>query len=433
MFRYLPEQASEIAPKIDWVNNLVTDLSVFFTAAIVGTMLYFAIRYRRREGNMETPQILGNHFLEIVWTVVPTVISAFVAYQGLIYFFELRAVPENAMTVNVLGKKWDWTFEYENGKKAVGEFVLPVDTPVKLLMRSNDVLHSMFIPAMRVKNDVIPGRYSYLSFKPVKTGKYHTFCTEYCGKDHWNMRAQLRVVSQTEFDAWVNDDSEERRFKSSTPLERGEKLYKTHCQACHSIGSNSQIGPGFQGIYGSEREFDDGTSAVADENYLRESILNPAAKIVKGYQNQMTAWEGLLSDTEIDDLITFIKSLDEETVKRMQESAAESKEPVDTEELASLSPVERGERLIKNNAIAPCITCHSLDGSAGVGPTYKGLYGKTGKTTTGEEYVADEEYLKESIVNPAAIVVEGYAPAMPAYQFSDEELDDIIEYLKTLK
>lgn len=431
MFRYLPEQASEIAPKIDWVNNLITDLSVFFTAAVVGAMLYFAIRYRRREDNQETPAILGSHFLEILWTVVPTVISAFVAYQGLVYFFEIKEVPKDAMTINVLGKKWDWTFEYENGKTTVGEYTVPVNKPIKMLMRSTDVLHSFFVPAMRVKSDVIPGRYSYVSFTPVKTGTYHTFCTEYCGTNHWNMRATLHVVSESEFDAWVNDRSEELRASRETPAERGEKLYLKNCIACHNVNDQRKIGPGFQGIYNSERTFTDGTTAVADENYLKTSITNPAKQIVKGYPNQMTAFEGLLNDQQLDDLIAFMKTLDADTVAAMSAEAAEEEE-ISSEDLAALSPAERGERLMQEKA---CLACHSLDGSRLVGPSYKGLYGRKGKTTDGEEYVADDAYLKESILYPNKKIVEGYAPAMPPFegQLDDSQLNDMIEYLKNIK
>lgn len=436
MFRYLPEQASEIAPKIDWVNNLITDISVFFTAAIVGTMLYFAIRYRRTDENQNTPRIYGNHFLEVLWTVIPTVISAFVAYQGLYYYRELRMVPADAMTINVLAKKWDWTFEYENGKTSQGEFKIPVGKPVKLLLRSNDVLHSLFIPAMRVKHDAIPGRYSYVSFTPVRTGEYHTFCTEYCGTQHWNMRAQLSVVSQSEFDAWLADRSEALRANRGTPLERGQSLYERNCKVCHSMGENRVVGPGFQGLYEKEREFEDGTSAVADENYLRTSILHPEKQIVKGYPNGMTAWEGLLTDQQVDDLISFIKSLDAETVKAMQDKEAQAASEAAAEagvDVSKMTPVEHGEYLMKNNPIAACTTCHSLDGSRLVGPSYKGLYGREGKLASGESYVADDAYIKESILNPAAKVVESYAPAMPPYQFSEEELNAIVEYLKTVK
>lgn len=427
MFRYLPEQASEIAPKIDFVNNLITDLSVFFTAAIVGAMIYFAIRYRRTEDNKSTPAILGSHSLEILWTVIPTVISVFIAYEGLIYYFKLREVPADAMVINVTAQKWVWNFEYDNGKTTTGEMVIPVDRPVKFLMTSRDILHSFFVPAMRVKADVVPGRYSYVTFKPVKTGEYHTFCTEYCGTNHWNMRARLRVVSATEFDAWLNDRSEELRAARVSPAERGQLHFVNKgCNACHSLDGSRLVGPSFAGLYGSTREFADGTSAPADENYIRTSILNPAAQIVKGYPNAMIAFEGQITDDEITDLIAFMNALNTGAVEVPK--PAEQK----VEDLSKLAPPERGQKLI---TLKGCNACHSMDGNPLVGPTFKGLYGRSGKLADGQAYTADDAYIKESILNSAAKIVEGYQPLMPPYagQVSDEEVADIIEYLKTIK
>ncbi len=429
MFRYLPEQGSELAPKIDFVNHLITDLSVFFTAAVVGAMLYFAIRYRRTPQNpaSETPQIKDNHFLEIIWTVVPTIISAFVAYMGLIYFYELRSVPKDAMTINVVAKKWDWSFEYSNGKKTLGEFVVPVDKPVRLLMQSRDVLHSLYIPGMRVKADVIPGRYTYVSFKPVRTGEYHTFCTEYCGASHWNMRAELKVVSQTEYDAWLNDKSAELRANSSSPAERGAAVFKAKgCTSCHSLGTNRIVGPGLAGIFGEEHELEGGATVKVDENYIKTSILNPAAQIRKGYPNAMTPFAGLVTDAEVDDLIALIKGLEKSAAPATPEVA------VAAVDLSKLTPAERGHKIMEGKA---CLGCHSVDGSALVGPTYKGIYGRKGKLADGSDYVADDAYIKESILNPTAKVVQGFAPAMPPYagQLSDDDIKDITEYLKTVK
>jgi len=424
MFRYLPEPASAIAPKIDWVNNLITDLSVFFTAAIVGTMLYFAIRYRRTESNQETPQILSSHFLEIVWTVVPTVISAFVAYVGVKYYVELMKVPENAMTINVTAQKWSWGFEYENGKKTTGEFVVPVDQPVKMLLSSRDVLHSFYIPAMRVKSDAIPGRFTYVTFTPVKAGNYHVFCTEYCGTGHSDMRAQLKVVSRAEYEAWFN----EKTSVQGTPAERGMQTFQEKgCNSCHPLNGTRLVGPSLLGIFGHEVEFEDGGKAIVDENYIKNSILNPASQIVKGYPNAMVSFEGQIEEGAINDLIAMIKSLDQ-----APEQTSEAAAVVETakEDLSKLSPVERGQKIIQTKG---CNACHSIDGSALIGPSYKGLYGRKAKLATGEEYIADDAYLKESIANPTAKVVEGFQPIMLPLGLSDEEISDVIEYIKTLK
>jgi cytochrome c oxidase subunit 2 len=438
MFRYLPEQASEHAAAVDWIHNLITDLSVFFTVLIVGAMLYFAIRYRRRNGkDHDTPRIEGSHTLEIVWTVVPTIVSIFLAYYGVHTYQAMRAVPENALTINVWGQKWQWSFEYENGKKFGGkdiEFVVPVDQQVKLVMQSRDVLHSFFIPAMRVKMDVVPGKYTYLTFKPIKTGTYPVFCTEYCGLEHSNMMASLRVVSSAEYERWVNDRSAEMALSNLSPAERGKSLYASKgCNACHSLDGNRVVGPSFLKAYGRDGKFVDGTSFVADENYIKESILEPAKHVVEGYMPVMPSFAGQLTDDEIDGLIAFIKAQDGTKVAAPVAAAPKAD---DAAEFAKLSPVERGERWIKQKAVPACVSCHSLDGSKLVGPSFKGIYMQEHEMEGGNKVIADDAYIAESILNPGAKIVKGYAPAMPpvyASGLKEQDIKDIIEYIKTLK
>lgn len=433
MFRFLPEQASEIAPKIDWIHDLITDLSVFFTVAIVGAMIYFAIKYRERNGQPhETPQIEGSHLLEIIWTVVPTIISAIVAYYGVIYFWDLRAVPSDAMTINVRGQKWKWDFEYDNGKSTTGEFYVPVNKPIKLVMRSRDVLHSFFLPSMRVKSDVIPYRYTYVSFKPVKTGTYQTFCTEYCGDWHSGMLAKLHVVSEQEFERWVNDDSEAKLKSMMKPSDRGKVLYQGKgCNACHSLNGTPGVGPTWLKLYKHEGELSDGSKYIADENYIHNAILQPNLQIVKGYApNIMPSYAGQLVDSEIDDLIAFMKTLDGSNPEAKAAAAAAPAAAASEADLAKLSPAERGKHWYETKL---CATCHSLDGSARVGPSFKGVYGKQHKLTDGSTIVADDAYLTESILHPAAKIVEGYPPAMPAGLVDEKQTADLIEFLKTVK
>ncbi|RIL08377.1 MAG: cytochrome c oxidase subunit II [Proteobacteria bacterium] len=431
MFNFLPEQASEYAPDVDWVHHLITDLSVFFTVAIVGTMIYYAIRYRRRGGvDHETPQITGSHTLEIIWTVVPTIVSIFLAYYGIEVYRKMREIPKDAVTINVWGRKWKWDFEYETGKKTTSELIVPVNKSVKLVMQSRDVLHSLFIPAMRTKKDVIPGQYTYQVFKPVKTGDYPVFCTEYCGTEHWNMLANLRVVSEAEYDRWVHDLTVE----GGTPAERGKILYtEKGCNACHSLDGSAVIGPSFLKLWGKQEELADGSKALVDENYIKESILNPNAKLVKGYPAAMPAFDGQLSDDEINAFIAFIKTVDGS--QPVVKIAAPVKKD-DPAEWAKLSPVQRGEKWIKEKAAPACVTCHSLDGSKLVGPSFKGLYNREAALEGGTKAVANDEYIKNSILNPMAQISQGYPPSMPpAYQtqLKDEDIKDIIEYFKTLK
>ncbi|MCB0318784.1 MAG: cytochrome c oxidase subunit II [Bdellovibrionales bacterium] len=433
MFRYLPEQASEVAHKVDFVNNLITDLSVFFTVAIVGSMIYFAVRYRKKDGkDHETPQIHGNNFLEMVWTVVPTIICVFVAWYGVVVFKEIRHVPEDALEIGVMAQKWKWDFEYENGKKTVAELVVPVNRPIKMVMKSRDVLHSFFVPAMRVKMDVIPGRYTYVSFKPIKTGEYNIFCTEYCGKDHWNMLAKLKVVSGAEYDNWLNDNSAELALASSTPAERGGELYvKNGCNACHSLDGTPGVGPSFLKLYGREGTTTDGQSYKADHEYLQESILYSTKRIVQGYQPVMPAFEGQLNDDNINDLIAFIKAQDG-TSPAVEIEVDEEEDSSAAADRSSMTPAERGELIYKEKI---CVTCHSLDGTKIVGPSFKGVYGRSGTLESGESYTADDAYIKKSILEPQSQVVKGFAPAMPPYagQLNDDDISDIIEFLKTVK
>ena len=424
MFRYLPEQASTIAPDVDWLHHIITDLSVFFTIAVCGSMLYFAIRYRKRDGvDHETPRIEGNHILELIWTVVPTLICVFVAYYGIAIYRDMHDAGDNPLIVNVVGKQWLWEFEYENGKKTINEFVVPVNKPIKIVLTSKDVLHSFFLPAMRVKRDVIPGQYTSLVFHPVKVGEYVTFCTEYCGTQHSAMLANLRVVSEAEYDRWVNDRSADIARLAMSPAKLGSKLYSDKgCNACHSLDGSRLVGPSLLKLYDSEKK---------DEEYLRESILYPNKVIAEGYPSGlMPAFEGQLSDDELKGLIAFIREQDGS--KPLPEPSDSSDSDAAAEKLAAMSPEERGEYIYKNKA---CIGCHSLDGSNLVGPTFKGVYGKKGKLQGGAEYEANDQYIKRSILEPNADVVEGYAPAMPPYagQLSDEDIAGVIAFLKTVK
>jgi len=432
MFRYLPEQGSEIAPRLDWIHNWITDLSVFFTIAICGAMIYFAIRYRKQGGvDHETPRIEGSNFLEIVWTVVPTIICIWVAYYGIVIYNEMVDVKEDPekefVLINAQGYRWAWDFQYQNGKTTTNEIVVPVGRPTKIILTSRDVIHSFFIPVMRVKKDAVPGAYSHVVFTPVRTGEYPAFCTEYCGTNHSSMLANVRVVSEAEFQRWKNDRSDELSKLAMSPVDLGRSLYVDKgCNACHSLDGSAVVGPTFLNLFGSERKFTDGTTTVADENYIRESILYPASKISAGYQNLMPAFEGQISDNEIQGLIEFIRTIDGS--QPVPEPVAAEEEDVD---LSSLTPVERGERLYREKI---CFTCHSLDGSALVGPSFKDLYGRKGKFTDGQEYVADDDYIRGSILEPGSEIVEGYVNAMPPYQgqLSDEQIDDLIAFIQSV-
>jgi cytochrome c oxidase subunit 2 len=306
LFDFMPEKASSWAHRVDFLNNVITIISVFCILAITLVMLYFAWKYRRTSDDQETSYITHNATIETIWTVIPTIIVIFVFYYGYIIYHEMRNPPVGATEIFVQGYTWGWDFQYPNGKTTSGDLVVPVGEPIKLIMTSRDVIHSFFIPAMRVKEDVYSGNYSYLWFQADKMGEYHIFCTEYCGTGHSVMTRKLKVVTKEEYSDFVND----RAVEVLAPVELGAQLYKEKaCLTCHSLDGSKLIGPSFKGLYGKENnEMEDGTVVVSDENYIRESILNPNAKIVKGYpRNAMPAFEGQLSDDEIAGLIAFIK------------------------------------------------------------------------------------------------------------------------------
>lgn len=438
MIRINAEQASEFATNVDFVHDVVTYFSVFFTVLITGVMIYFAIRYRQRDGkDHATPQLLHSNFLEVVWTVIPIIISIYVAYLGIIYYKDMRTPGKDPLVINIHGQKWFWDFQYPNGKKFGGknvEFVVPVNKPVQLVLTARDVIHSFFIPAMRVKKDAVPGMFSYINFKPIKTGIYPVFCTEYCGKEHYNMMVQLRVVSEAEYERWVNDKSDEFIKSLVSPIDLGKTIYaQKGCNACHSLDGSRLVGPTWLDLYGSKVKFADGAEVVADDNYIKESILEPAKHLHEGYSNLMPSYAGQLNDEEIAALNAYIRSLTKENLEKEKALAPKKVEAVVDE--SKMTPAQRGQRIYKQVAAPSCATCHSIDGSKIVGPSFKGLYGRNSKMSDGTEILADDAYLKDSILNPNAHIVETYAAAMPPYagQLKEEQISDLIEYIKTLK
>ena len=311
-FDWMPEGASTWADEVDWVNNLITNISVFCTVVIVGAMLYFAVRYRRRGvGGSSVSTVTHSVPIETLWTAIPTIVCVYMFYYGLVVYKDMRTPPLNPIEINVYGYKWAWEFQHANGKRETGELVVPVGKPVRLVMTSRDVHHSFFIPAMRIKEDIIAGRYHFTWFEATRTGEFPVFCTEYCGQKHYNMLAKLRVVSEEEYEDYLLERGASGEVLE--PSELGAKLYTAKgCNACHSLDGSKVIGPSWKALYGVERRFSDGSSSIADENYLRESILNPNKRVVEGFQpNLMVAWEGLLSEEELNGLIAYIKTLKE--------------------------------------------------------------------------------------------------------------------------
>lgn len=307
MLDFMPTQGSNWAKNVDWINNLITNISVVSIALITLVMLYFAVKYRRGKNPSSTSKVSHNSTLETVWTVVPTVICLFVFYFGYAEYKDMRNPPSNAIEINVTASKWSWAFQYPNGKTAAEELIVPIGKPVRMIMTSTDVLHSIFIPAMRVKEDIINGVYSHLWFTATKLGEFHIFCAEYCGTNHSGMRAKLKVVTAEEYDYFLAD----RGAVELSPEEAGAKVFKEKgCNSCHTIDGSALIGPSLKGLFARTSEFEDGSSAKVDENYINESVMAPQKKIVKGFaQVPMIAFEGRIDEKEMNALIAYLKTL----------------------------------------------------------------------------------------------------------------------------
>jgi len=309
LFDFMPPQGTELAAKTDWINNWISVVSVICTILIVGVMMYFAVKYRRKEDDALTPAITHNTTMEIVWTVIPSLVCVFVFVYGFNIYKEMRTPPANAMEVQVVGQKWSWQFTYPNGKKS-NELTVPIGKAVRLIMTSKDVIHSFFLPNMRVKEDVYKGNYSYLWFTPSKLGTSRVFCAEYCGTLHSKMMTSVNVVTEGQFQDFLVDRTEGEKAEL-TPAEAGALVFKnTGCVGCHLTNGEKHIGPGLKGILSgkSEREFVSAEKLIADENYVRESIIYSTKKVVKGYAPIMPSYEGQISEEELSQLIAYLKT-----------------------------------------------------------------------------------------------------------------------------
>lgn len=312
---FMPPQASKIAEQYDTLYAFLVWASFISCVLVIGGFIYFSIKYKRKSESDKTAYISHNAALEFLWSFIPFVIFMLVFGWGLYIYKDMRTMPKDGLEIVVEGQKWNWTFYYKSGKVSAAELVVPEHTPVKLLITSKDVLHSFFLPAFRIKQDAVPGRYTALWFNAEKKGDYQVFCTEYCGDKHSGMLAKMKVLSRDEFDQWLQNDP----YKGMPMSEIGGKVYTARCAMCHSLEiansaarKSGQIAPGWKGLFNSERTFTDGTSTAANENYIRDSILRPAEKIVAGYEPAMPTFAGQLSEQELMAVIEFIKTVKQE-------------------------------------------------------------------------------------------------------------------------
>jgi len=302
----LPPQGSAYASQVDGLYMFLIWLSLFFFLLIAGLAIYSAIRWRHKPGDV-TPHISHNTTLEVTWTIIPLFLVIMIFFWGFKGYLAASVPPGDATEIQITAQKWNWTFEYPDGNRAINELHIPLGKPVKFIMSSQDVIHDFFVPDMRVKHDILPNRYTEVWFTPTVPGKHHVECAEYCGKGHSDMAATIYVDTPKDYDKWLETGG----VDPNMPLpQMGALLYQTKgCATCHSIDGTRGTGPSWKGVYGSSQPLSDGTSVMADDNYIRESILVPGAKVVKGYDNVMPVFQGLLRDREVNALIAYIKTL----------------------------------------------------------------------------------------------------------------------------
>lgn len=324
------EPATTNAENVDDLFAIITWICIAFFVLIVGMMIAFVWKYRAREGHREEPSPSHNNSLEIIWSVIPILLVALIFFLGFVGFMDMRTPPADAMEIQVIAQKWNFTFGYPNGATSP-ELHVPVDRPVKLVQQSQDVLHSLYIPAFRTKMDCVPGRYTYQWFNANKPGRYDLFCAEYCGLDHSNMNSFVYVHdSQAAYEKKLDELNKPPAY----PPEWGEKVWaEKGCKQCHSVDGSVRAGggPSWKDIWGRQEKMTDGSTITVDENYIMESIRKPQEKIVVGFQGvNMTAYpESLVSNQEVDAVIAYMKLLSgkyEGPTKEEAEAAAEKGE-----------------------------------------------------------------------------------------------------------
>ena len=314
--QWMPVQAAAEARPIDWLFGLHIDVITFLYVLVNGILIYSVIVFRRKKGEEDAvgANFHGNTKLEIAWTVIPLITVLFFAYLGMLVLDDISAAAADELHVNVTARQWAWSFEYPEAGVKSTELYLPVDRKVELSMTSEDVIHSFWVPEFRVKKDTVPGITTTLRITPSEEGTYKVRCAELCGTSHAVMLGVIRVVSQEEFDQWLQG-----KQQPTSPAELSEEelislgestAQAAGCQACHSTDGGKSVGPTWKGLFGSERTLTDGSTVVADEDYLKESILDPKAKTVAGFPDIMPDNFGdTLTELDVASLVAYIRSL----------------------------------------------------------------------------------------------------------------------------
>jgi cytochrome c oxidase subunit 2 len=305
-FELFPEAASKVAGSVDAIYIFMVVLSAIMTIAIASTLIFFAIKYRR-DAVVNRDQQPTSITRELTWIAAAVPVLLFIFIWGVKVCFELVRVPQGAMPINVVAKQWMWKFQHADGRREIDVLHVPAGRPVALTMVSQDVIHSFYVPAFRVKQDVLPGRYTTLWFQATKPGNYRLYCAEYCGTNHSRMIGKIVVQSPEDFEKWLAGES----VGDVSPVSAGERLFgQFQCVNCHERMQGPNRGPSLVGIFGKTTPLASGDTATIDEQYLRESILRPAAKVVAGFQPIMPPYEGQIGEEHLLELIAYIKSLE---------------------------------------------------------------------------------------------------------------------------
>jgi cytochrome c oxidase subunit II len=299
-----PQSASTMAPRVDALYFFLIAVTVFFSLLIAGLIVFYAVKYHRRSPDAVGVRIHGGMALELTWTIVPFLITMVIFVWGASVYFAMASPPAETLNIYVVGKQWMWKFQHLDGQREINELHVPVGRNVKLITTSEDVIHDFFVPAFRVKADVLPGRYVNIWFNATKPGRYHLFCAEYCGTRHSGMIGEVIVMEANEYQEWLSGGGPEGSLASA-----GEKLFADlACNTCHRPDSAGR-GPVLNGLFGKTVTTETGEMVMVDEAYIRESILNPAARIAAGYQPIMPTFQGLVAEDGLLELIEYVKSL----------------------------------------------------------------------------------------------------------------------------
>ncbi|HVQ36232.1 MAG TPA: cytochrome c oxidase subunit II [Pyrinomonadaceae bacterium] len=302
---FVPPSASTLSGNVDALYFYLSGITVFFSLLIGGVLTLFVIKYRRRSP-FEIPRpIAGSHKLETLWSVIPFVIAMSMFAWGAQLYFQMYRPPQNAAEIYVVGKQWMWKIQHSTGQREINELHVPVGRKIKLIMTAEDTIHDFYIPAFRIKADVLPGRYTTQWFEATTPGTYHLFCAEYCGMNHSGMIGSVIVMQPTEFDNWLSGN-----VAQQSPAVAGEQLFQSlGCVSCHGANGEGGRGPGLAGLFGRQVFLTNGQTLIADEGYVRESIENPSAKLVTGFGPIMPTFQGQVTPEQLIQIMSFIKSM----------------------------------------------------------------------------------------------------------------------------